>query len=105
MTTLLMLLLMSADWYLFVDDLVGKLAKREGAFVAGQIPNRLKNPCALSFAHQQGAVDGERHFAEFKTMADGWAACQRDVDLKRSRGISDAEIYRNWPKAEKENAK
>lgn len=73
------------------------IARKEGFYVKGSIPQRSNNPCALVFTRQRGAVPGPKYrngyYARFKTAAAGWAACQADIQSKLERGIP---LKRAW---------
>jgi len=54
------------------------------------------NPGNLRFAKQKGATVGEKGFAKFETMAAGFEALKRQLDLYKERGhtiISGAKVY------------
>lgn len=73
--------------------LTHSIAKREGFYVHGSLPQRLNNPCALVYAGQLAAVAHHSGFAKFPTPTDGWFACERDIRKKMSRGSS---LHRAW---------
>src|SRR5437868_1292141 len=93
------------------------LGRLEGFFVAPgtptypTVPQRLKNPGDLIFAHQKGATphaikgaDGRvRVYAEFATIEAGWLACDRQVELYAGRGLTVEQTIRKWAPADDGN--
>jgi len=78
-----------------VFSLMHFIAKREGFYHAGSLPQRNNNPCALVYAGQVAALPGrsKHSLAWFPTAADGWLACERDIRKKDARGGS---FHRAW---------
>lgn len=66
--------------------IVYKIAKREGWYVKGSLPRRLKNPGSLVYAHQRGASKHRSGFAKFNTDLAGWEALEHDVSYKKRHG-------------------
>lgn len=69
------------------------IARMEGFYVKGSLPQRLNNPASLVFAHQRGASRDHSGFARFATVELGWSALERDVKLKLVRKIP---LHRGW---------
>lgn len=63
------------------------IARHEGFYHAGSLPQRLNNPGSLKYVGQAGAVRDHAGFARFPSAEDGWAALQQDVEGKYARGI------------------
>jgi len=64
-----------------------RIARQEGFYVAGSLPQRLHNPGSLVFAHQAGALRGPGRYAAFADDRAGWEALERDVAAKRRDGM------------------
>lgn len=64
---------------------VYKIARKEGWYKRGTLPQRLNNPGSLVFAHQRGATRHKSGFAQFGSSVLGWNALQRDVENKLQR--------------------
>lgn len=71
---------------LAVHALAMFIAVKEGFYKPNSLPARLHNPGSLVYARQRAATPGERGFARFPTDRDGWAALERDLDKKITRG-------------------
>jgi len=72
--------------------IVYKIARVEGFYVPGSIPDTHHNPGNLVFTHQPGAkpgahgqLPGKLRFAKFKTDAEGWLALEMDLAKKKYR--------------------
>lgn len=77
-------------------------AQREGFGIKGAMPTRLNNPGDLRHApgasHEPGNPDG---IGAFKTVADGWAALDRQLALYAARGLTVQQaVYKFAPPSE-----
>src|SRR5208282_4855431 len=80
-------------------------AQREGFGKAGALPTRDNNPGDLRHApgasHEPGNPDG---IASFKTVAEGWAALDRQLSLYAERGLTlQQAVYRFAPPSENDS--
>lgn len=79
-----------------MEKLAEAIARMEGFYLNGTVPNRLNNPGDLVFVGQHGAKphpitgkDGKvRTYCEFATTEDGWAALHRQIQLDAGRGLT-----------------
>jgi hypothetical protein len=79
-----------------IQRLAEAIARYEGFYVPGSVPQRLNSPGDLIFARQPGAKphpitgrDGKvRTYAEFPTSDAGWEALRRQIRLDVRRGLT-----------------
>lgn len=84
--------------------LMDAIATMEGFKVPNSIPIRLNNPGDLMFAHQHNAIphpiagkDGKtRIYAQFPTVADGFAALKNQIKLDMDRGKTIAQFISGY---------
>jgi hypothetical protein len=77
-----------------LETLKRAIAAREGFGRAHNVPSRTNNPGDLLYRQQRGATpypvmgqDGKtRVYAQFRTVADGWAALEAQIRLDAARG-------------------
>jgi hypothetical protein len=94
-----------------VEELKQAIARREGFHIPGSVPQRLNNPGDLMYAGQVKAEphsihgsDGKvRVYAEFPTVADGWAALETQIRLDAKRGLTLQEFIRKYAPASDAN--
>lgn len=66
--------------------LMQSIAKLEGFYKHGTLAQRQNNPGNLRFAKQVGAVKGDKGFAKFSTLEQGWNALRAQIALDAKRG-------------------
>ena len=101
-----------------LDILKESIGRFEGVFITAAeaqlrkihfptLPQRHNNPGDLMFMGQLGAVRGEQHgngwYAKFPTMAAGWAALGRQIELDASRGLTMSAFMNKYAPAEDSN--
>lgn len=74
--------------------LAAYIARMEGYFVEGSLPQRQNNPGALVFVGQRGATLGENGYAHFGNPTLGWEALERDLTAKIGREF---DLGKAWP--------
>lgn len=72
------------------------IARMEGWGSLDSKVRRLRNPCALIFVGQLGARLGEDGYAAFRSVSDGWEACEADLRVKYRMHFTTREIARLW---------
>lgn len=77
------------------------IARQEGWGRAGTLVRRLRNPGALWWARQAGAVHHTSGYARFATDAAGWDALANDLERKRMRH---QRLSRAWPYLKEQHA-
>lgn len=73
--------------------IVEKIARREGFFHPGTLPQRLNNPGSIKYVGQVGASPGPHGFAMWDSAIEGWSALERLVAHKRETGEN---LRRAW---------
>ena len=101
-----------------LDILAQAIARYEGFYVTAAeaalkkihfptLSQRHNNPGDLMYAGQLGAIRGEQHgqgwYAKFPTMAAGWAALGRQIQLDASRGLTMSAFMNKYAPAEDSN--
>ena len=74
-------------------SIVYHIARSEGFYKRGSLPNRLHNPGSLVYARQHGAVHHRSGFAQFATNQEGFEALDRYVSSKLRRHIK---LHKGW---------
>lgn len=70
------------------DSLANNIARFEGVNVKGSLAQRNFNPGNLKFRGQKGAIQGDKGFAKFKSMDEGYTALKGQIKLDTDRGLS-----------------
>ena len=70
------------------DSLAKAIARFEGANVKGSLAQRNLNPGNLKFHNQPGSVQGEKGFAKFKSIEEGYSALNRQIAKDTGRGMT-----------------
>jgi hypothetical protein len=70
------------------DSLANNIARFEGVNVKGSLAQRNFNPGNLKFRGQKGSIQGDKGFAKFKSMDEGYTALKSQIKLDTDRGLS-----------------
>jgi hypothetical protein len=83
------------------------IAKEEGFFVSGSLPQRNNNPGDLRHSnHSEHSPDAPNAIGDIDTVADGWADLERQLQIDASRGMTlQGAIYSWAPPSENDTAK
>ena len=82
------------------------IAREEGFYVPGSLPNRDNNPGDLRHSpHSFHTSDAPDAIGQIDTIADGWADLERQLELYAGRGLTLAQAIYEWaPPSENDSA-
>lgn len=89
-----------------MSKLAQLIAKEEGFYVPGSVPNRLHNPGDLRHSpHSYHTADALDAIGSIDNDTDGWADLERQLNLFADRGLTlEQVIYEYAPETENDSA-
>jgi hypothetical protein len=88
-----------------VSKLAEAIARKEGFYVAGSLPQRQNNPGDLRHAPGENHPGNPDAVGAFPTAEAGWAALERQLGLYAARGLTVADmVYEYAPESENDSA-
>jgi hypothetical protein len=88
-----------------MSKLAQLIAKEEGFYVPGSVPNRLHNPGDLRHSPHSYHTGDPNGIGEIDNDTDGWADLERQLELFADRGLTLAQvIYEYAPETENDSA-